>query len=104
MTYGYGTGTDGSEGISTKWLLVYFGVAVVGLFVFFSTFVFPIKNLFRDQVSEHVTVISKGDNICVVDSKDHPRSISNCSYNIGDKLLIKYKQGVFQIDSHAKEN
>lgn len=104
MAYGYDVDTDGYDGISTKRLAIYLGIAVVGIFIFFAIFVFPIKNLFRDQVSEHVVVISKSDNICVVDSKDHPRSISDCTYNVGDKLLIKYKEGVFHIDSHLKEN
>jgi hypothetical protein len=91
-----------SDSISPKRLILLFSIAVIGVFVFFALFVFPIQNLFRESISEQVTVISKSDGICVIDSQDHPRSISPCNYNLGDKLRITYKAGMVPIETHQK--
>ena len=36
--------------------------------------------------------------------KNHPRAISNCNYDIGDKLQITYKYGTAPIETHKKIN
>ncbi|CAN5453482.1 hypothetical protein BH18THE2_BH18THE2_33810 [soil metagenome] len=48
-----------------------------------STFVFPITNLIREQVTAEVKVITKDSGVCVVETPDHPSGIPNCKYNIG---------------------
>jgi len=90
------------DSLSPKELIILFGIVVVGIFLFFALFVFPIQNLFRESVSEEVTVISKSGGICVVDSQDHPRSISPCDYGVGDKLRITYKSGMVPVETHQK--
>lgn len=91
-----------SDSLSPKGLIMLFSIAVVGIFLFFALFVFPIQNLFRESISEQVTVISKSEGICVIDSQDHPRSISPCDYDVGDKLRITYKAGMVPIETHQK--
>ena len=90
------------DSLSPKGLIILFGIVVVGIFLFFALFVFPIQNLFRESVSEEVTVISKSEGICVIDSQDHPRSISPCDYGVGDKLRITYKSGMVPVETHQK--
>jgi hypothetical protein len=60
--------------------------------------------LFPETITEQVTIISKSDGECVVNSQDHLRAISNCNYDIGDKLQITYKYGTVAIEIHKKIN
>ena len=95
--------TSDDNGLSMKHIKLIFIIAIIGIFLLFALFIFPIQNLIREPVSEEVTVISKSDGECVVDSKDHPRSIVNCDYEVGDKLDITYDQGTVPITSHKKK-
>lgn len=95
--------SSNDEGLSMKHIKIIFIIAIVGIFLLFALFITPIQNLIREPVSEEVTVISKSDGKCVVDSKDHPRSIDNCDYKVGDKLEITYDQGTAPITSHKKK-
>ena len=105
MDYGgYTIDTEDNHGLSNKQLAVIFGSAVVGIIIFFALFLFPVKNLFPESVTEQVTIISKNDGQCVVNSKDHPRGIPDCEYNVGDKLEITYKYGTTQIEKYTKIN
>ncbi|MCC2648819.1 MAG: hypothetical protein K0R16_1622, partial [Nitrososphaeraceae archaeon] len=45
-------------------------------------------------------VITKNDAICVIDTSDHPRTISDCKYQVGDWLLVTYKNGTEPIEKH----
>jgi hypothetical protein len=72
----------------------------MGIFLFLVIFIFPIQNLIRESVIEQVTVISNMDGECVVDSKDHPRSIKSCNYDVGDELEITYDQGTIPVLFH----
>jgi len=103
---GYGNDIDSREnhGLSNKQLALIFGISILGIFLLFALFITPIQNLFPETVTEQVTIISKNDGECVVDSKDHPRAISNCNYNVGDKLQITYKYGTVPIETHKKIN
>ena len=57
-------------------------------------FGFPIKDLFRSDVTDQAKVVTKSDGTCVVIGSDqHPRGIPDCQYKIGDTLIITYKQG-----------
>ena len=90
------------DSISPKVLIIMFGSAAIGVFLFFAILVFPIQNLFRESISEEVKVINKSAGERVVDSQDHPRSISDYNYNVGDKLVVTYKPGTVPIETHKK--
>ncbi|NOJ28597.1 MAG: hypothetical protein DA328_00320 [Nitrososphaeraceae archaeon] len=105
MDYGgYEIANEEHHGLSNRQLGLIFGTAILGIFVVFALFIFPIKNLFPELITEQVTIVSKSDGQCVVNSQDHPRGISNCNYNVGDKLEITYKYGTSQIETHKKIN
>ena len=99
MDYGYEIDSGENQGISNRQLALIFGISIVGVFLVFALFIFPIQNLFPESIIEQVTIISKSDE-CVVNSQDHPRAISNCNYDIGDKLKITYKYGTAPIETH----
>ncbi len=66
-------------------------------------FGFPIKDLFRADVTDDEAVIIKNDlqKTCVVEGPEHqPRVITKCSYKKGDKIVVSYKQGTSSISSH----
>ncbi len=104
MSYGYEIDNGENQGLSNKHLALIFGISIVGIFIVFALFIFPIQNLFRESITEQVTVISKSDGECVVNSQDYPRGISNCDYDLGDKLQITYKYGTAPIETHKKIN
>jgi hypothetical protein len=81
-------------------LLIIFGSIALGIVIVLGIFVFPIKNLIREEVTSDVKIVSKNNGICVVDTSDHPRGINNCSYNVGDTVIVKYKEGTVDILSH----
>ncbi len=96
MSYGSSTPSEPS----TKKLVLIFGIIAIGAFIILSIFVFPIKNLIRDEITADVKIVSKNDGICVVDTADHPRGINECPYKTGDNVLVKYKEGTSDIISH----
>ena len=104
MSYGYEIDAGENQGISNRQLALIFGITIIGIFIVFALFIFPIQNLFPESITEQVTIISKSDGECVVDTKDHPRAISNCNYGIDDKLQITYKHGTAPIETHKKIN
>ncbi|HEY7078435.1 MAG TPA: hypothetical protein VH500_01965 [Nitrososphaeraceae archaeon] len=65
-------------------------------------FGFPLKDLFRKEVSDTARVVIKDDQgTCIVESSDRePRSISNCHYKVGDLLTITYKEGTVPIEKY----
>ena len=88
------------EETAIKKLLILFGLFAFGAFLFLAIFVFPITNLIREQITAEVEVITKDGGICVVETPDHPRGISNCIYNTGDNLIVSYTQGTNAITVH----
>ncbi len=98
MSFDYDATT--STSLSTRKMLVIFGVIVFGIFIVLAFFVFPIKNLFRDVITTETKIVTKNDGICAIDTPDHPRGINNCPYNIGDTVIVKYKEGTTDILSH----
>ncbi len=96
MSYGSSTPSEPS----TKKLVLIFGIIAIGAFIILSIFVFPIKNLIRDEITAEVKILSKNDGICVIDTVDHPRGINECPYKTGDNVLVKYKEGTSDIISH----
>jgi 16S rRNA A1518/A1519 N6-dimethyltransferase RsmA/KsgA/DIM1 with predicted DNA glycosylase/AP lyase activity len=70
-------------------------------------FGFPIKDIIiRKEITEEAKIVLKDNQgTCIVEASDQePRTISNCPYNIGDKLIITFKQGTVPIQKyHLKE-
>jgi hypothetical protein len=102
MSFGYDK--INSPEISSKKLFIIFGLIVLGVFIILGVFVFPIKNLIREENSVEAKIITKNDGICVVDTPDHPRGINNCKYRIGDTVIVKYKEGTAVILNHVLKN
>jgi hypothetical protein len=80
-------------------------IVIVGLGAFIAVqamFGFPIKDLIRKEVTDEAKVITKDQQgTCLVEASDHrPRGISNCAYNVGDVLVVKYKQGTVPIEKY----
>ncbi len=98
MSYDYGTFHPNET--STKKLLFIFVFIVLGVFIILAIFVFLIKNLIREEVSAVVKILRKSDGIWVIETADHPRGINNCIYNVGDTVVVKYKEGISGILSH----
>ena len=98
---GYDFDSSSKQGISGKKLIIIFTLAVIGA-IFFIQFIlgFPLKDLIRQDVTEEAKVITKNDSICVIETSDHPRSISNCKYQVGDLLVVTYKNGTEPIEKH----
>jgi hypothetical protein len=89
------------QGIAGKKLVIIFALAIIGA-IFFIQFLFgfPLKELVRENVKEEAKVITKNDSICVIETSDHPRTISDCKYQIGDLLTVTYKNGTEPIEKH----
>ena len=102
MDYQYNS--DEENYISTKKLFLILGLSVFGVFIVLSFFVFPINNLFRETVSEEAIIISKSENICVVETMDHPRQINNCVYEPGDLVQVTFDEGTQSIKKHQLVN
>ena len=98
---GYDFDSSKEQGISTKKLVIIFGLAIIGAILFIQFILgFPLADLIRQNVTEEAKVVSKNDAICVIDTSDHPRTISNCKYQVGDLLIVTYKNGTEPIEKH----
>ena len=100
----YGSDSSVFSNIAGKKLVLLIGLFCIGAFlVVQAMFGFPVKDLFRADVSDEETVIIKNDlqGTCVVEGAEHqPRVITECSYEKGDKIVVSYKQGTSSISSH----
>ena len=60
-----------------------------------STLVFPFWNLIREDVFEDVVILTNDDGVCYVETSDKiPKTIENCNLNSGDKVTVKYGDGL----------
>lgn len=80
-------------------IIVIFG-AFFGIQALFG---FPLlKDLLRKEINDNAKVVikdSKGN--CIVEPSDHqPRSIPNCPYNVGDTLVVTFKEGTEPIEKY----
>lgn len=84
------------EGVSTRGMLVIFGVLAAGAAIFMATVVFPATNLMRETVIEETTVIESSGGKCIVDTKDmtlSSKTINGCDLPVGSKVKISYQKG-----------
>jgi hypothetical protein len=72
-----------------------FGGAFLIAGIILSTLVFPFWHLIREDVFEDVVILTNDDGICYVDTMDNvPKTIKDCTLNPGDKITIKFGDGL----------
>jgi len=72
-----------------------FLVAFVAAGLVLSTVVWPFWNLIREDVFEEVELLSNIDGVCYAETSDTiPKTITNCVYEPGTVVTIKYGQGL----------
>ena len=89
--------------ISTKKLAILFGLAFFGAFMLIQMIQgFPLAEiLFRQTVTEEVSVSIKHEEVCVIEPDDgQPKSIQRCPYNLDDPLVVTYYEGSTNVESH----
>ena len=60
-----------------------------------STMVFPFWNLIREDVFEEVVILTNDGGVCYVETSDNiPKTIEDCTLNVGDKITIKFGDGL----------
>ncbi|HYX56455.1 MAG TPA: hypothetical protein VE818_09880 [Nitrososphaeraceae archaeon] len=98
---GYDFDSSKEQGLPGRKLVLIFALAIIGAIIFIQFILgFPLFDLIRKDVTEEAKVVSKDDSICVIDTSDHPRNISNCKYKVGDLLVVSYKNGTQPIEKH----
>ena len=107
---GYDSDFDSDSGssifsrMSGKELAIIVVLALIGgFFAVQAMFGFPIKDIIiRKEITEEARVVLKDNQgTCIVEGSDQePRTISNCPYKIGDKLIITFKQGTVPIEKY----
>ena len=107
MGYDSGFDSDSDTSIfsrmSGKELGIIIIIAIIGgFFAVQAMFGFPIKDLIRKEVTEEAKVVLKDqEGTCVVEGSDQqPRGIPNCPYNIGDTVIVTFKQGTAPIEKY----
>ena len=112
MAYDSGFDSDPNSSIFSRMSGKELGIIVIlvitgGFFAVQAMFGFPIKDIIiRKEITEEAKIVLKDNQgTCIVEASDQePRTISNCPYNIGDKLIITFKQGTVPIQKyHPKE-
>ena len=72
-----------------------FGGAFIIAGVVLSTLVFPFWNFVREDVFEDVEILANNDGVCYVETLDNiPKTVENCNLQKGDKVTIKYGEGL----------
>ena len=79
---------------SQKTGLIFLGAFLTAGIVL-STMVFPFWNLIREDVFEDVVILINDDGLCYVETMDNiPKTIEGCTLSPGDKITIKYGEGL----------
>ena len=77
-----------------KTTMVFVG-AFVAAGIVLSTMVFPFWNLIREDVFEEVIILTNDNGVCYVETSDNiPKTIENCLLHSGDKVTIKFGNGL----------
>jgi hypothetical protein len=106
---GYDAGFDSDSNtsifqrISGKELAIIVIIIIIGgFFAVQAMFGFPIKDIFRKEITEETKIVLKDQQgTCVVEGSDQrPRGIPNCPYDIRDTLIVTYKQGTASIEKY----
>src|ERR671916_2560210 len=78
-------------------------IIAAGVLIVFALSGFQARNLFAPSVTEdtQVSIENEQDGSCIVEGSDRaPITISNCPYNVGDKVSITYKPEQPSIERH----
>lgn len=87
------------ESISPAKLALIFGIAAV--VIIFALLGSSAKSLFSGSITDESKVILKQGNDCIVEGADNiPRTITDCSYDLNDTVLITYKAQQPAIEKH----
>ena len=87
------------ESISPAKLALIFGVAAV--VIIFALLGSSAQNLFSGSITDESIVKIKQGSICIVEGADEiPRTITDCSYNVNDTVLITYKSKQPAVEKH----
>jgi hypothetical protein len=71
---------------------VLFGVIIVGAVLFLALAVFPIWNLFAENVTANATVTSSSNGACIVDTPDQrAKVVKNCDLPKGTEVTVNYR-------------
>ena len=80
--------------LSGKKMALLVGIVIAGAFFGIQAmFGFPIKYLVRKDVTVEAKVVTKAEA-----SDNEPRGIPHCPYNVGDTLIVTFKQGTAPIE------
>ena len=87
------------ESVSPAKLALIFGIAAV--VIIFALLGSSAQNLFSGSITDEAIVKIKQGPICVVEGADEiPRTITDCSYNVNDTVLITYKAKQPAVEKH----
>jgi len=90
--------------MSTRKLAILFGLAFFGAFMVIQMIQgFPLFTLIsRKTVSEEVDVSIRQSDTCVIETSDgQPKEIHDCSYNVGDRILVTFYESSTKVESHT---
>jgi len=72
-----------------------FGGIIITIGLVISTVVLPFWNFIREDVFEEVEILLNDNGRCYVNTSDEiPKTIDECTAQIGDKVTIKFGQGL----------
>ncbi len=105
---GYDPGFDSDSSIFSRMSGRELGIIVIlaivgGFLAVQAMFGFPIKDIIirKEITGEAKVVLKDNQGTCIIEALDQePRTIPNCPYKIGDKLIITFKQGTVPIEKH----
>jgi hypothetical protein len=105
---GYDPGFDSDSSIFSRMSGRELGIIVIlaivgGFLAVQAMFGFPIKDIIirKEITGEAKVVLKDNQGTCIIEGLDQePRTIPNCPYKTGDKLIITFKQGTVPIEKH----
>jgi hypothetical protein len=105
MGYGFDSDSDSpifSRMSGMKMAALAIIVIIGAIFAVQAFFGFPLKDLFRKEITDEAKVIIKDNRgTCIVEASDRePRSIANCPYNVGDILIVTFKERTEPIEKY----
>jgi hypothetical protein len=75
---------------------------VFGAFIFIQAlYGFPLRDFIGKEITEEAKIIVKNaEGTCMVETSDHLRVIPNCEHDVGEVLVVAYKEGTQPIENH----
>lgn len=80
------------ENTSMRTWAILIGIVFAGAAIFLAVAVFPVTNLFKEDVTTIATITQSGNGQCIVDTPDQrPKVIKNCDLPKGAEVTVRYK-------------